>query len=106
MPHVAQELGDEVTLQIKSAPGVSEAFIAAFKEALDHPLQILPPDRPTAAEVRAAVFAQLRANLDAIHGTKASRPLIGETYVVYRREQIEEWLNKQEGLTEEQPHDR
>jgi hypothetical protein len=119
MPELTDEdmrKADEVIAQAEARPGLSltvrppapdevEAFTAAFKAALNQPLQILPPSRPTRAEIRAAVFAELRANLDSLKGNRFYRPYIGERFAAHTRQQVEEWLDRQERI-EEQPHDR
>jgi hypothetical protein len=55
----------------------------------------------SAAEIRGALFAELRDNLGAIVGTEIYRPYYGGRYVVHRRHQIEEWLNEMESKSEE-----
>lgn len=70
-----------------------EAFTAAFKEALNQPLEILPSAKPTRAEIRAAVFAALRAALGDLRGIDVGRPHYGGQVEAFRRADVERWLN-------------
>jgi hypothetical protein len=57
---------------------------------------------PSAEEVRAAVYAQLRNNLGSLTGTPVGRPHYGGQHLMYRRSQVEAWLDEQEELIEKE----
>jgi len=116
MPHVIPAVitdedmrtADEIIARSEATTDpAAEAFIAAFKQALDRATQlVLPPSQPTRAEIRAAVFAELRESLAALVGTAVRRPHYGDTYVVHEHTDVVEWLDRQERIEREERRGR